>query len=100
MAETFQHPQQLRLGPLTGHSGYQASETRHVRFFLAYATNISDRFVYFAGGKLGPTFKSWSRREDLNAPSADHYSAALSLSYTGLSEPRGRTTESARSQQL
>jgi hypothetical protein len=25
----------------------------------------------------------WSRREDLNAPSADYSSAALPLSYTG-----------------
>ena len=29
--------------------------------------------------------QTWSRREDLHAPSADYDSAALSLSYTGLS---------------
>jgi hypothetical protein len=29
-------------------------------------------------------FRSWSRREDLNTPSADYNSAALTLSYTGL----------------
>ena len=28
--------------------------------------------------------KRWSRREELNAPSAEDYSAALTLSYTGL----------------
>ena len=28
--------------------------------------------------------KSWSRREEFNAPSADYNSAALALSYTGL----------------
>ena len=28
---------------------------------------------------------NWSRREELNAPSADYDSAALALSYTGFS---------------
>lgn len=28
--------------------------------------------------------RKWSRREDLNAPSADYNSAALTLSYTGV----------------
>ena len=28
--------------------------------------------------------EAWSRREELNTPSADYYSVALSLSYTGL----------------
>ena len=31
---------------------------------------------------------NWSRREDLNTPSADYGSAALALSYTGLSISR------------
>lgn len=31
-----------------------------------------------------PNFLGWSRREDLNAPSAEYDSAALALSYTGL----------------
>jgi hypothetical protein len=29
--------------------------------------------------------ESWSRREELNAPSAEYDSAALTLSYTGIS---------------
>ena len=29
-------------------------------------------------------FKNWSRREDLNAPSAENNSAALTLSYTSI----------------
>lgn len=31
----------------------------------------------------GAVIKFWSRREDLNTPSADYNSAALTLSYTG-----------------
>jgi hypothetical protein len=30
--------------------------------------------------------RNWSRREDLNTPSADYSSAALTLSYTGVEE--------------
>ena len=42
----------------------------------------------FSGLLLAPQMYipefDWSRREDLNTPSADWYSAALPLSYTGL----------------
>ena len=31
--------------------------------------------------------EGWSRREESNAPSAEYYSAALPLSYTGLRPP-------------
>ena len=37
-----------------------------------------------SGGKWPIALWEWSRREDLNAPSADYGSAALTLSYTGI----------------
>lgn len=44
---------------------------------------IEDRTGVIGRRSSGPRTNSWSRREDLNAPSADYDSAALTLSYTG-----------------
>jgi hypothetical protein len=41
---------------------------------------------------IADRIKIWSRREDLNAPSADYNSAALPLSYTGVGKSLSRTT--------
>jgi hypothetical protein len=44
----------------------------------------------------------WSRREDLNAPSADYNSAALTLSYTGMDLfiPHSPRTHSGRDDRM
>ena len=43
---------------------------------------------------LSSLHKPWSRREELNAPSAEDYSAALTLSYTGVKRTLGKCISS------
>jgi hypothetical protein len=43
-----------------------------------------DRFHDSGSTLLRESARPWSRREELNTPSADYKSAALTLSYTGV----------------
>ena len=44
---------------------------------------FGDESHYDAAGRVRYCLKIWSRREDLNTPSAAYDTAALTLSYTG-----------------
>src|SRR5690349_13475732 len=81
MSKAFDHLKQLRFCPLLGHFCYQADNSRH-RKRNPFTANFLIQLICLIAKRCGK--KDWSRREELNAPSAEYNSAALSLSYTGL----------------
>src|SRR5579862_7266010 len=93
VANGLNHPQHLRLGPFTRHVCNKTDDSWHIEYgsgwevqtapgiFLLVGKSVTVTNIYFTGLLR---IRIWSRREELNAPSAEYDSAALTLSYTGL----------------
>jgi hypothetical protein len=82
MEERLDHSSQLRLRPMARHFSHQSNDSWHISSIQTGEYGPHRSWFYGWRGPLRA--RIWSRREDLNAPSAEYESAALALSYTGL----------------
>ena len=96
VAKGTHHAEKFPLCTFARHTREKTDDPWHGRWPLdrrdRHGIACQSQRIEKAGGIVETSVIIWSRREDLNAPSADWNSAALALSYTGAQPVSLRTT--------